>query len=99
MSKKIIRVFIGFDPRETIAFHVLSQSIHDRASKPVSVTPISLTQLTHLVWRDRNPLQSTDFSFSRFIAPYLCDFEGWAIFMDCDMLVLEDINQLWEHLI
>ena len=96
MSNNIIKVFIGFDPRETVAFHVLSQSIQDRSSKPVSITPISLAQLTQLVWRDRNPLQSTDFSFSRFITPYLCDFEGWAIFLDCDMLVLEDIKQLWE---
>ena len=45
--------------------------------------------------RERNSLQSTDFSFSRFLTPYLCDFEGWAMFMDCDMLVLEDIAKLW----
>ena len=87
----MIRVFIGFDPRETVAFHVLSQSIHDRASEPVSITPIMLSQLDGLMTRERNPLQSTDFSFSRFLTPYLCDFEGWAVFMDCDMLVLDDM--------
>ena len=91
----MIRVFIGFDPRETVAFHVLSQSIHDRASEPVSITPIMLSQLDGLMTRERNPLQSTDFSFSRFLTPYLCDFEGWAVFMDCDMLVLDDIAKLW----
>ena len=92
----MIRVFIGFDPRETVAFHVLSQSIHARASEPVSITPLALSQLGKLMWRERNPLQSTDFSFSRFLTPYLCDFEGWSIFMDCDMLVLEDIAKLWQ---
>ena len=91
----MIRVFIGFDPRETVAFHVLSQSIRDRASEPVSITPIMLSQLDGLMTRERNPLQSTDFSFSRFLTPYLCDFEGWAVFMDCDMLVLDDIAKLW----
>jgi len=92
----MIRLFIGFDPRETVAFHVLSQSIHERASEPVSITPLMLSQLGNLMWRERNPLQSTDFSFSRFLTPYLCDFQGWAIFMDCDMLVLDDISNLWK---
>lgn len=91
----MIRVFIGFDSRETVAFHVLSQSIHARASAPVSITPLALSQLGDLMWRERNPLQSTDFSFSRFLTPYLCDFDGWSIFMDCDMLVLDDIAKLW----
>jgi len=91
----MIRVFIGFDPRETVAFHVLSQSIHDRASQPVSITPLALSQLGDLMNRERNPLQSTDFSFSRFLTPYLCDFQGSAIFMDCDMLMLDDIANLW----
>ena len=87
----MIRVFIGFDPRETVAFHVLSQSIHARASQPVSITPVMLSQMKGLVTRERNPLQSTDFSFSRFLTPYLCDYEGWAIFMDGDMLCKSDI--------
>ena len=92
----MIRVFIGFDPRETVAFHVLSQSIHARASKPVSITPLMLSQLEGDMWRERNSLQSSDFSFSRFLVPYLCDYQGWAIFMDCDMLVLDDIVKLWD---
>ena len=91
----MVRVFIGFDPRETIAFHVLSQSIHARASQPVSITPIMLSQLKLLMTRERDSLQSTDFSFSRFLTPHLCDYKGWAVFMDCDMLVLDDIVNLW----
>ena len=92
----MIRVFIGFDPRETVAFHVLSQSIHARASQPVSVTPLMLSQLHVLMTRERDPLQSTDFSFSRFLTPYLCDYKGWAIFMDCDLLCRYDIKNLWD---
>ena len=91
----MIRIFIGFDPRETVAYHVLSHSIHARASAPVSIAPLMLSQLGGLMTRERNSLQSTDFSFSRFLTPYLCGFEGWAIFMDCDMLVLEDMVKLW----
>jgi lipopolysaccharide biosynthesis glycosyltransferase len=91
----MIRIFIGFDPRETVAYHVLCQSILARSSEPVSFTPLVLSNLKKELWRERHPLQSTDFSFSRFLTPSLCNFEGWALFMDCDMLCLDDIAKLW----
>ena len=91
----MIRIFVGYDPREAVAFHVLSHSIHARASQPVSITPLALSELGSLMTRERNPMQSTDFSFSRFLTPYLCDFQGWALFMDCDMLLQDDIDNLW----
>lgn len=92
----MIKIFIGYDPREAVAFNVLAHSIQCRASEPVAITPINLKHLKNLMWRDRAAFQSTEFSFSRFLTPYLCDFEGWAIFMDCDMLVVDDIAKLWE---
>jgi hypothetical protein len=91
----LIRVFVGYDPREAIAFGVLAHSIHARASQPVAVAPVMLSQLQGVYRRERNPLQSTEFSFSRFLTPWLCDYRGWAIFTDCDMLVLDDIAKLW----
>ncbi len=90
----MIRIFIGYDPREAEAYSVLAHSINTRASRPVSITPLALSQLNHLMTREINPLQSTDFSFSRFLTPYLSNFEGWSIFMDCDMIVLDDIANL-----
>ena len=92
----MIRIFIGYDPREAVAFNVLSHSIQVRSSQPVAITPINLSQLKAQMWRGRADLQSTEFSFSRFLTPYLCNYDGWAIFMDCDMLVLDDIAKLWE---
>jgi lipopolysaccharide biosynthesis glycosyltransferase len=92
----MIRVFIGFDPREAVAFSVLAYSIQARASRPVSIAPLALSQLTGVLTRERHPLQSTDFSFSRFLVPYLSDYEGWSIFMDCDMLMLDDVVKLHE---
>lgn len=91
----MIRVFIGFDSKEEIAFHVLCSSIIRRASQPVEIIPIMLSALKGVFDRERNSLQSTEFSFSRFLAPYLSGYEGWSIFMDCDMLVLDDIANLW----
>jgi hypothetical protein len=91
----MIRVFIGYDPREAVAWSVLAHSIHERASCPVTIAPLRLSQLAGILTRERHPLQSTDFSFSRFLTPYLSGYEGWSAFMDCDMLMLEDIAKLW----
>lgn len=54
-----------------------------------------LSQLQGLLTRPRHPLQSTDFSFSRFLVPCLSGYRGWSIFMDCDMLMRDDIAELW----
>lgn len=91
----MIKVFIGYDSKETVAFHVLAHSIHVRASQPVTIAPLMLSQLNGLFDRPRNNLQSTEFSFSRFMVPYLSNYEGWSMFCDCDMLMLDDIAKLW----
>ncbi len=91
----MIRVFIGYDPREAVAFSVLAFSIHARASQPVSITPLVLSQLNGIMTRERHPLQSSDFSFSRFLTPYLSGYTDWSVFMDCDMLMLDDIAKLY----
>ncbi len=96
MTREAINVYIGYDPREAVTFSVLAHSIHRRASKPVSITPLVLSQLRDTLTRERHPLQSTDFSFSRFLTPYLSNYAGWSLFMDCDMIMLDDIAKLWD---
>jgi hypothetical protein len=91
----VIRIFIGFDERETVAWHVLTHSILARSSMPVAFIPLALNNLQGVFTRPREPLQSTDFSFSRFLTPYLSGYECWSLFMDCDMLVRRDIAELW----
>jgi hypothetical protein len=91
----IVNIYVGFDSKEVIAHHVLSQSILEKSSVPVRITPINLANLGGVFTRERNALQSTEFSFSRFLTPYLSDFTGWSLFMDCDMLARADIAELW----
>ena len=82
------RIFIGLDPRQPIAYHVLAHSILRRCSQPVSITPLMLHSL---------PIQRTgltEFTFTRFLVPWLCGYEGKGIFMDSDMLVLGDVSEL-----
>ena len=92
----MINVFIGYDAREAVAFSVLAYSIQARASAPVAISPLMLSQLKSMMTRERHPLQSTDFSFSRFLTPYLSGYAGWSVFMDCDMLMLDDVAKLYE---
>ena len=92
----MIRIFIGYDEGEKIAFHVLSESIRRLSSEPVSIIPLDLNTIRNHFKRDKQDNQSTEFAFSRFMVPYLSNYEGWSIFMDCDMMVRSDINELWK---
>ena len=95
----MIPIFIGYDPRERAATNVLIDSLVQHSSIPLAITPLVTSQLEAqgLYWRVRDPKQSTDFSFSRFLVPHLMGYEGWAIFMDCDMLCRGDITALWQQ--
>lgn len=97
MSANTIRVFIGYDRSEIAAYNVLAHSILEHASMPVSITPVMLTQLKGIYSRPQHALASTEFSFSRFLVPWLCNYEGYAVFMDCDMLCRADIAELWSY--
>ena len=89
---KTLKIFIGYDPKEAVAFHVLSHSLLERSSKPISIVPINLRNLKNLYSRQHDQRQSNEFSFSRFLVPYLCNYEGIGVYMDCDMLALGDIS-------
>lgn len=87
----MIRIFIGYDEKEAVAYHVAAHSIMRRASVPVSITPLYRPLLGAFYTRKRGEYDSTDFSNSRFLVPFLCGYRGWAIFMDCDVLCLGDV--------
>jgi hypothetical protein len=88
----LLKIAIGWDPREAVAYHVLCHSILRQASGPVSFIPINKANIPEFTRGMEDG--STEFSFSRFLTPWLCGYEGQAIFMDCDMLVMCDIYEL-----
>ena len=97
--QKTIPIFIGYDYRERSAANVLIDSLYQNSSVPLSITPLVTSQLIKQGYHNRkkDQKQSTEFSFTRFLVPFLMNFEGWAIFMDCDMLCLSDIRELWDQ--
>lgn len=87
-------IYIGYDPRESVAFHTLSHSILRRSSVPIAVAPLVQSQLRQIYRRPRGPTESTEFSMTRFLVPALSEYRGWSLFMDCDMLCRTDISAL-----
>jgi len=98
MHKDVIKVFIGYDPVESIAWHTMVSSIYRNSSRPIAVIPINLKNLKGIFTRKRDPKQSNEFSFTRFLVPYLCNYEGFAVFFDCDMLLRTDITEIFSVL-
>jgi hypothetical protein len=89
----MIRIFIGFDPREAVAYHVCANSIIRHSSRPVAITPLALNNLGD--YTERHTDGSNQFIYSRFLVPHLADYSGWAIFVDGDMLLRADVAELW----
>ena len=94
MSSKLLKVFIGYDPVESVAWHAMAHSILVRSSIPVSIIPVNVANLKEIYTRERDQKQSNEFSFTRFLVPYLCDYQGYAVFFDCDMMLRTDISEI-----
>ena len=91
-----LNIFIGWDSREDIAYQVAKHSIENKA-KHTNVIPLKQNVLrkNKLYWRDEDKLASTEFTFTRFLVPEIMEFNGWALFMDCDMILTTDISELF----
>ncbi len=93
MSEKI-NIVVGFDQRESVAYHTFSQSIIEKSSLPVAFIPLAINSLKD--YKETHTDKSNDFIYSRFLTPYLNNFQGWAIFADGDMICQTDIKELWD---
>ena len=91
-DNKKVKIYIGFDQREAIAYHAFVQSLIDHASIPLDITPLAVKTLKG--YEEKHEDKSNDFVYSRFLTPYLNDFKGWAIFVDGDMICQKDIKEL-----
>ena len=94
-----MKVFIGWDSREDIAYQVCKASILRHTSIPVDIQPVVQSELRQrgVYTRKSDPFSSTEFSFTRFLTPYLAGYTGWAVFVDCDFLFRGDIAGLMDY--
>ena len=85
-----IRIFIGTDDSQVVPTAVLKHSILSRTRAEVDLRDLHNlgTGLEHRFY--------TGFSFYRWGIPWICDFKGRAIYLDADIVVLCDIQELWD---
>ena len=82
----MIKLFCGYDPREALGFHVFVHSVLKHASRPVQIIPLH---------SNAAPQGTNEFTYSRFLVPWLCGYADHAIFVDAsDMLMLDDVFDL-----
>ena len=93
-----MKVFVGYDPREDIAYQVCKHSIISK-QPDADVQALRQQELRQSGWYKRpvDKLASTEFTFTRFLIPELMNFKGWALFMDCDMILTTDIKELFDQ--
>ena len=88
-----VRLAVGFDQREAVAYHAFCQSVLEKASAPVHFIPLAENTLDD--YKETHTDGSNKFIYSRFLTPHLHGFNGWAIFADGDMICQADIKELW----
>ena len=93
MSEKI-NIYVGFDQKEAVAYHVFCQSLIDNSSLPLKISPMALKNLQK--YDEKHTDRSNDFVYSRFLIPFLNNFNGWALFADGDMICQSDIKELFD---
>ena len=84
-------IYIGYEPREELAYEVCKYSIEQRSN--IEVKKLYSKDIAGYARNFGEP-QSTDFTFTRFWVPYLSDRKGYSIFVDCDFLFLDDPQKL-----
>ena len=92
-NKEPLKIFIGYDPREAVVYHTCVQSIIENTKSPVSIHPLHLDMFED--YKEEHKDGSNAFIYSRFLVPYLSNFRGKALFVDGDMIVNKDLNELF----
>lgn len=91
------RIFVGYDDSQDICYEVLKYSLEKHTSTPLDIRKIDINSPELASFeREMDPLAATPFTYTRFLVPWLCNYEGIALFMDSDMLALGDISELFQ---
>jgi lipopolysaccharide biosynthesis glycosyltransferase len=97
MNNKL-NIYIGYDSSEYEAYEVCAKSILKYSTKQLEIKPLILKDLIQsgIYTREKDPLSSTEFTFSRFLVPYLNEYKGMALYCDSDFLFLDDVSKLFD---
>jgi len=95
----ILKIFIGWDSKEDAAYQACKKSLQLHSSMPLNIIPIKQQELRqkNVYTRKKDPLSSTEFTFTRFLVPQLNNWSGWALYIDCDFIFLDDVKKLFDQ--
>jgi hypothetical protein len=98
MNYDMLPIFIGYDAREDIAYKVCEYSIYKHTPE-AEVKPLKQDALRRdgMYTRPADPLSTTEFTFTRFLVPAIMNYNGWALFCDCDFVWTDDIRELFNQ--
>lgn len=103
---ELIKVFVGTaaNGEDAESQSVLEYSLRKHASQPVDIVWMKLSTNPESFWYSdgkgngiNTTLWATPFSGLRWMIPAYCNYEGKAIYMDSDMIILDDIAKLWNQ--
>lgn len=97
-KNKLLNIFIGYDPNEIVAYHTCVQSIIDNSKVPLKITPLKLSHFKNFYKRKKRKVDSTEFSISRFLVPYLSDYKGYSFYLDCDIIINSNLDDLIQQI-
>lgn len=102
-----LKVFVGFSANEMVATRVAESSIHQYSKGGADIRRICRLSLYPNYTRPTEyragtlwdaisgaPM-STDHAIARFFIPWLCDYQGWALFTDGDILCRRNVADLF----
>lgn len=92
----MLNVVVGYDRQVRIPAYVVAESIMKHCTQPVNFTFLHRSTLQEFT-RPQHDLDSTEFSISRFLTPYLHNYTGWTLFVDNDIVVQSDISELFSY--
>ena len=100
MNNTEIKIFVGYDSKEDIAYRVCKHSINNRADKNVKVMSLKQSELIAKKYytRSKDPLASTEFTYTRFLVPAIMKYNGWAIFCDCDFIFFKNVSEILDNI-
>lgn len=95
-----MKIYIGHDSSQAVATDVCDYSIHKYTKYPVYTTNLDIKQLREsgAYYRNADSPASTEFTYTRFLVPFLNDYKGWAMFVDSDFLFVGDVTDMWDEI-
>jgi lipopolysaccharide biosynthesis glycosyltransferase len=89
-----MKIFIGYDDQFEKNIDVQIHSILKNSNIEVNIYLLKMKELKHLLWRKKERKQTTDSAFTRWLVPYLSNYEDWSLYMDSDMFCRSDIGEI-----